>query len=212
MALPVDMCNLALTHLGQPRIASIDPPYTNPFGVEPDCAFFYPLVRDAELRKNVWSFARARTVLAQDANTPAFGTTDDDPDDPGPDWSADDSAPPVANPQLFQYRVPGDFIRMIKMKYEQRRLEGNFILTYESSPINLNYVCRANEALFDPLFVDAMGYALAMRLTYKITTSDALKQSLKQDYKEAIAEAKRTNAIEAPAERTPEDSFILVRR
>jgi hypothetical protein len=207
--LPVDICNLALTKLGQPRIGSIDPPYINPYGVEPDCAFVYPLARDAELRKNVWSFARSRMILAADANTPPFGTDDDERDDQGPSW-ADEV--PMDTPQIYQYKVPNDFIRMIKMKYEERRLEGQYILTYEDSPINFQYVSRADPSLFDALFVEALACQVALQLTYKITTSDALKQAIGNDYKLAINEAKRVNAIEAPAERTPEDTFVLVRR
>jgi hypothetical protein len=209
LVLPVDICNLALTKLGQPRIGSIDPPYINPYGVEPDCAFVYPLARDAELRKNVWSFARSRMILAADANTPPFGTDDDERDDTGPSW-ADEV--PMDTPQIYQYKVPNDFIRMIKMKYEERRLEGQYILTYEDSPINFQYVSRADPSLFDALFVEALACQVALQLTYKITTSDALKQAIGNDYKLAINEAKRVNAIEAPAERTPEDTFVLVRR
>ncbi|UDL89842.1 hypothetical protein LGH82_00015 [Mesorhizobium sp. PAMC28654] len=209
MALPVDICNLALTKLGQPRIGSIDPPYINPYGVEPDCAFVYPLARDAELRKNPWSFARSRLILAADGNTPPFGTDDDEPDDQGSSW-ADEV--PMDTPQIFQYRVPNDFIRMIKMKYEERRIEGQYVLTYEDSPINFQYIARVDPALFDPLFVEALACQVAVQLTYKITTSDALKQSIGQDYKLAINEAKRVNAIEAPPERAPEDTFVLVRR
>lgn len=209
MVLPVDICNLALTKLGQPRVNSIDPPYTNPFGVEPDCGFVYPIVRDAELRKNIWSFARARVVLAASGDTPPFGTDDDERDDIGPGW-ADEI--PMSQPQIFQYQVPPDFIRLIKTKYEQRRLEGQYILTYEDSPLNLQYICRADPVLFDALFVDALACQVALQLAYKITTSDALKQTITADYGRAIAEAKRVNAIEKPPERTPEDSFVLVRR
>jgi len=206
---PVDICNLALTKLGQPRIGSIDPPYTNLYGVEPDCGFIYPIARDAELRKNLWSFARSRVVLAADASTPPFGTDDDERDDTGPSW-ADEV--PMDTPQIYQYKVPNDFIRMIKMKYEERRLEGQYILTYEDSPINFQYVARADTSLFDPLFVEALACQIALQLAYKITTSDALKQTIGQEYKMAIAEAKRVNGIEAPPERTPEDTFVLVRR
>jgi hypothetical protein len=148
-------------------------------------------------------------VLAADGNTPPFGTDDDERDDNGPSW-ADEV--PMDTPQIFQYKLPNDFIRMIKMKYEQRRIEGNYILTYEDSPINFQYICRADPSLFDPLFVEALACKVADQLTYKITTSTSLKQMLAQQYKDAVAEAKRTNAIEAPPERTPEDTFVLVRR
>jgi hypothetical protein len=209
LVLPVDICNLALTKLGQPRIGSIDPPYTNAYGVEPDCGFIYPIARDMELRKNLWSFSRSRVILAADATNPVFGTDDDERDDQGPSW-ADEV--PMDTPQIFRYKVPNDFIRAIKMKYEQRRIEGQYILTYEDSPINFEYIARVDPSLFDPLFVDALACQVALQLTYKITTSDALKQVIGQEYKNAINEAKRVNGIEAPAERTPEDTFVLVRR
>jgi hypothetical protein len=173
----------------------------------------YPLVRDAELRANLWSFARKRVVLAADGNTPPFGTDDDEPDSPGaegPTW-ADETAP-FDTPQLYQYKLPNDFLRMIKTKYEQRRIEGNMVLTYEDSPINFQYICQPDPGLFDPQFVKALSCAMALELTEFVTTSTQKKQDIKQDYMQAIAEAKRVNAIEAPDMRTPEDSFVIVRR
>jgi len=173
--------------LGQPRINSIDPPYLDAYGVSADCAFAYPFTRDAELRANVWSFARRRAQIAEDGGTPLFG----------PD---------------HQYRKPADFLRLIKTKHERLRVEGEFIVSDEGSPLLLKYIARVDPALFDPMFVQALSCSLALSLTEKITTSTAKKQAITSDYKDIIAEAKKVNAIEAPPTTTPEDTFVLVRR
>jgi hypothetical protein len=173
--------------LGQPRINSIEPPFLDPYGVSADCAFQYPFIRDAELRANQWSFARARVSIAEDGGTPLFG------------------------PQ-HQYRKPADFLRLIKTKYERRRVEGEFIVTDEASPLDLKYIARVDASAFDPMFTQALACSLALALTEKITTSTSKKQDIKSDYNDIIAEAKKVNAIEAPPTDTPEDTFVLVRR
>lgn len=64
MSSPVDICNLALGHLGQDaRISSITP---SDGSAEADhCVRFYPIARDAMLEANAWSFATTRVSPAQ---------------------------------------------------------------------------------------------------------------------------------------------------
>ena len=63
MASQVDLCNIALSHLGNARrVAAIDPPDGT---AEADfCATFYPIARDELLESADWSFARKREALA----------------------------------------------------------------------------------------------------------------------------------------------------
>lgn len=63
MASEVDICNLALSHLGDvASIASIDPPEGS--AQASHCARFYPIARDALLELHTWAFATTRATLA----------------------------------------------------------------------------------------------------------------------------------------------------
>lgn len=64
MASVVDICNLALAHLGDDAtVSSIDPPEGS--AQAEHCARFYPIARDAVLEAHDWNFASTRAVLAQ---------------------------------------------------------------------------------------------------------------------------------------------------
>ena len=63
MASEVDICNVALSHLGDTgTIASIDPPEGS--AQAEHCARFYPLARDTLLELHDWNFATRRIVGA----------------------------------------------------------------------------------------------------------------------------------------------------
>ena len=64
MASEVDICNLALSHLGdEASVASLDPPEGSAQAER--CAQFYPIARDTLLESHDWGFAVRRTQLAR---------------------------------------------------------------------------------------------------------------------------------------------------
>ncbi|MEX3628259.1 MAG: hypothetical protein VB138_01105 [Burkholderia sp.] len=68
MASEVDICNLALSHLGdEATVASLDPPEGSPQAGY--CARFYPAARDALLEMHAWGFATKRVQLPLLPNT-----------------------------------------------------------------------------------------------------------------------------------------------
>lgn len=70
MASEVDVCNLALSHLGDTAsVTSISPPDQSAQAAH--CARFYPVARDALLEMHQWGFATVRATLAQLAINPA---------------------------------------------------------------------------------------------------------------------------------------------
>ncbi|MGE8659113.1 MAG: hypothetical protein ACN6O8_20405 [Achromobacter sp.] len=67
MASDVDICNLALAHIGDDAtVSSIDPPEGS--AQAEHCSRFYPIARDAVLEAHDWNFASTRAVLAQVAS------------------------------------------------------------------------------------------------------------------------------------------------
>ena len=68
MASEVDICNLALAHLGDSAtVASINPPEGS--AQAEMCQRFYPIARDSLLEMHNWGFATRRKALAQLNNT-----------------------------------------------------------------------------------------------------------------------------------------------
>jgi hypothetical protein len=67
MASPVDLCNMALSHLGaRAQVSAIVPPDGS---VEAGyCARFYPIARREAIEITSWPFAKTRTPLAEVAN------------------------------------------------------------------------------------------------------------------------------------------------
>jgi hypothetical protein len=63
MASEVDICNLALSHLGDDAtVSSINPPEGS--AQAEHCATFYPIARDALLELHQWNFSTKRVSLA----------------------------------------------------------------------------------------------------------------------------------------------------
>lgn len=87
MASEVDICNMALAHLGaDANIASISPPDGSEEAGQ--CARMYPLARTYLLSGAVpWAFAKRRVKLAMLVND-------------SPDWT-------------FRYQLPADFLRIV---------------------------------------------------------------------------------------------------
>ena len=68
MATEIDICNLALAHLGDDAtIASIKPPEGS--AQAENAARFYPIARNALLETHTWNFASKRVALATTTNT-----------------------------------------------------------------------------------------------------------------------------------------------
>lgn len=69
MASVVDICNLALAHLGDvATVSSIDPPEGS--AQASHCARFYPIALSAVLEMHAWGFATTRIALAYNATNP----------------------------------------------------------------------------------------------------------------------------------------------
>lgn len=188
MASEVGICNLALQKLGASRITSLteDSPHAR------NCNVAYEPMRDRELRAYPWGFALARTVLAPDATDPTFGPS-------------------------YQFSLPTDFLRLHPDHDYQAetdwQIEGRKLLTSDGTAVYLRYIKRVEDPNeFDALFVDALACRIAFQLCEAITQSNSKKGAIWEEYRSAIAEAKRTSAIEKLAVDPPEDDWVTVRR
>lgn len=191
MASVTDVANRALQMLGEGRITSLTE--NSPAAREVDAS--YEIIRDAELRRNVWGFATSRATLAASATAPAF------------EYS-------------YAFPVPSDFLRLHPRAEDETDWSvenvsgvGTCILTNDGTSIKVRYVARITDAgLFDALFVEALAARLAFELCERITNSSLKKKDAWEIYRASVADAKRVNAIEKISGTPPEDLWITARR
>ena len=161
------ICNMSLARLGSKRI--------NDFGDTTEdsvqaihCRTHYEQTRDALLRSHWWRFATARATLSQDATDPT-----------GDEWDN-------------QFILPDDFLAM-KSIYENRfsdenyrsyALEGQRLLTNEST-MEIRYIKKVTDVTkFDPLFVEVLVLQLALKLVAPLGKTDPkLKVDIREDLK-----------------------------
>lgn len=189
MASETDICNRALQKMGAGSITSIDE--NSPDARE--CKRAYSIVRDAELRRHVWGFATRRQILAPSTTAPAFGFT-------------------------YAFPLPSDYLRLHPnalvddWSIEHVQGVGRCILTSDGTSIKVRYIARIEDTgQYDALFIEALAAKLALELHPKITQSALKERQAREDYKDAIADAKQVNAIEKVSADTPEDSWITAR-
>lgn len=195
----VDVINRALIKLGTPTVA--DPSEDSEQAIKAGLVFDSLLL--AELRRNPWSFAVTRALLAPLATKPAY------------EWA-------------YQYQLPADFVRVVQINdywdfagvreatdapTVPYALESGMILTNFTAPLKLRYVrnVSSDPNSWDAAFIEAFACRLAEELSETLTKSATKKAVMQNDYREGIREAKRVNAIELPPVPLPDNSWITGR-
>lgn len=203
MASEVDICNLALAHLGDnATVASLEPPEGS--AQAEHCARFYPIARDALLELHDWNFATKRALLAQVDNL-------------WPQWS-------------YSYLQPADCLRVIAVldktagadqsisvpaPYSQSGLANTGMGRYTPQ----DYVCETNDGgdeviltnqvdamtryvafvtdttKFTPLFVTTLTWKLAAMLAGPVVKGESGRAEAKRC--EAMASAWLAKAVDA---------------
>ncbi len=152
MASEIDICNLALSRLGDnATVASIDPPEGS--AQAEHCARFYPFARDSLLELHTWKFATRRATLAE-LDVDLFN------------WA-------------YAYAEPAGALRIIKIlsadqlstapsqPFETEGDDaGNKLIRTNLEEATAYYAVRVTDTTkFSPLFVDALGWLLASHLS-----------------------------------------------
>lgn len=185
MASVVGICNRALQRLGASRIVSLADDSKSARA----CNNAYEPTRDALIRRHPWSFAIARAQLAADVVPPSFGPA-------------------------YAYTLPSDCLGILPPNDPDVDwiVEGRKILTNWTAPLDLRYkksITDSNEMHVD--FREVLSLTLAWALCEEITQSNTKMDSIKDDIRTALADAKRNNAFEQISADPPESSWITVR-
>jgi hypothetical protein len=198
MSSQVEIANRALTKLGAARIISFGDDNKQSRSVQS----MFPIVRDAELRAHIWSFAVKRASLAALTSTPDWGYS-------------------------FQYELPSDCLRLIQVNDSfqgpdmsnyrnastaEYMLEGNKILTDYVAPLKIRYIARKVDITqWDATFVEAFACRLAAEMAEDLTQSNQKKDAAWQEYRQALSVAIRSGAVEQQPQDMPDDSWMLSR-
>ena len=79
--------------------------------------------------------------------------------------------------------------------------------------MQFRYIAHIEDPNFyDSLFAEVFAGRLALETCEEITQSTGKKESVKDDYKMDVAEAKNIGAIEKEAQQFPEDEWLAARR
>ena len=188
MAGKVEIANRALTKLGAERILLL----TDPNKEARTLNSMFDTVMDAELRRHRWKFALKRATLPALVATPEWGYT-------------------------YAYQLPADFLALVQVnEYYLRGLKQKTLWTVESgqiltdlaAPLKIRYIRRVdNMALLDPLFVEVLACKLALEACEPLTQSSQKRQLAGEEYRFAVSEAVRQDAIENPPDELPWGSW-----
>jgi hypothetical protein len=192
-AAPVDICNMALDLLGQPPVASIDPP-ENTVAAKL-VARHYDAARQTVLRKYVWNFAKKRTSCAR-TGTPAFDFAD-------------------------MYAMPNDFLRLLSIEGDTEiqktmdyDIQGKEILANASgaSSIKLRYIADIEDVnKWDALFRNIVVLTIALNCGYQLTKQKSVVERIDALLKLELPDAVSIDGQEVPPKRIQTSKSIIRR-
>ena len=191
MASVVDICNLAVSRLGdEASISSIDPPEGSPQA--DSCAQFWPIARDAALEAFPWSFATRRVTLAEVATESSA-------------WA-------------YAYALPSNCLRVLAVQdFEsgsdagidsssavqqpfavESLSSGSMAILTDQAQAAARYVVRVTDSTkYSPMFVDAVAWLLASHLAGPMIKGDAgakMAQFCAQAAEAVISRARTSDA------------------
>lgn len=195
----VAIANLALTKLGVSHIET----FKEDSKAARTMAALFDRIRDIELSRHYWNFAKARRALPEAINDEPRGAF------------------------RYAYALPVDWLTTIFVGTEQPGIsladvqtydegdwshEGGYILTNYAPPLALFYVRRVTDVTkYHALFVEALACRLAMEAADTLTASLQRWEKCSAEYKVAVTEAKRVNAIQNPPRLQADDSWLVSR-
>lgn len=179
MSATIDICNLALSHLGAYAIQALDEKTKE----ARECNRLYPVARDAMLEAHDWGVARKTAALALLDETIS-----------GWDyvyaWPSDCLAPRKLYDAAY---VAGKD----PLRYEtgvNAALNRRVILTDEEDAELVYTAQLTNPNLYTAMMVDALGYRLASDLAVPLRSDSGLQKSLMNQFLMMISAAQRSAA------------------
>lgn len=193
MTSAVQICNLALSGVGQGTIAAL----TEASEAARACSLHYETARDAALRDHPWNFATARLALA------SLG------DPPADDWTMMYAWPSdCLNARHILPAVKGDD----PPPHEVALNAGVRVIFTDKTPAVLVYTAVVTDPnLFDPLFIAALAWRLGIHLADVLTGDESRVKKCATMYENAIQTARAADANEGVPETPRNPSWLDAR-
>lgn len=182
MASETDICNIALSNLGERPIAI----RTDQNQRARACDNRFNDVRDLVLRSHVWNCA-----LRREGPMPSSATA--------PKWGYD-----------YAYPIPAEMLRLISVKENEYpfKIEGDNIVT-NSTTLHILYIERVTDTTkYDALLIQAIALRLATEIAQDITGKTQLKEALMRKYREVMSEARSADAAEGTPQKIESDLWL----
>lgn len=182
-ATPVQICNLALSWMGQKRINSLQDNQNEAIIMKDN----YDLSRDKVLSDAAWTFAMERQVLAPVSDAPEFGSGN-------------------------KFLIPGDVLRVHRVFRSTNTSqsnnyinaewvrEGNYIISPESTLWAMFIKRVVDPNRFSPGFVHALAARLAADTAITFTESIKMEEKMEQRYMMKLADAAYTDGSQGRTE------------
>lgn len=184
----VEICNLALAHLGDSAtVASINPPEGS--AQAEHCQKWYPIARNSLLEMHDWNFATTRALLAELPNT-------------WPQWR-------------HAYARPADCLKVLAILPStgicsdatagqehiiESAADGNLIVLTDQANAMARYTRAVTDtSKFSPLFTDTLGWYLSTYLAGPVLKGDSavkIAQANMQVALTMLAQAKSADAAQ----------------
>lgn len=194
MASSIDICNLALAHIGASSISSFNEQSKSAI----ECNRFYEHSKKTALRDHKWNFATKEVELALLTET----------------YLGFDYAYAYPIDCLVVQKIYNAYSKSKKIQYSVRASNDNsnrVILTNEVAP-NIIYTSNIeNTNLFDSLFVDVFTWRLAIDLAQPIKGDLKLQEACLQSYVILINQAKAVDSNEDFESPNDDNVFVEAR-
>lgn len=186
MASVVFICNLALSNLAKPSIQAL----TDAGADAVACSQYYDHVRDVLLQSYPWRFAEKTQVLAEITNVKENR------------WQYAYQRPSDClkirrlNDEALADYLPGSGDGLIVLGGFAHQVEGDTIYG-DVSPAYLTYTQRRiDPARYPPMFIEALGWQLAVRLAMPLTRDPKIRADAFQLAEKTTAKACELDASE----------------
>lgn len=194
----VEICNMALA-----RVATTKPiaSFTERSKEAELCRTFYASLREMVLRDFPWPFAESHIALADVGN-------------PAPGWQ-------------YRYRYPANCLLIrdivqpgwrnapfsgMEVPFELGYGAGGRVINTDQPEASVRFTYKVEDpTLFDPLFVDALAWRLAMELALPISSKPEYRTFAEQQYEKALTVAQGAAFRESQDDVEPESEFVRAR-
>lgn len=186
----VDICNIALGHIGERRITSIESPKDDR---EETMATLYSHVRRVCLREYVWNFAQAYAVLARTGD--GLGQHED------------------------RYQLPAECVRVnivgqyVEDPIQEFDIYGRELHASSGNQLHLRYNKDVDEvAEMDALFIEVFALRLALAAAYPLSKKKSVVDMVNGLLSIAESKAASVDGQERPPRRVQRSKYLSARR